>query len=85
MVLKTVLLILGITFTLQACADNNEYELKKYYKDANSPAAILMGGTFAGVVSTFSSKADCIHAKQRAVSDDRKTGYTNSTFICEKK
>ncbi len=70
---------------LQGCFEDSTYELKKYYKDPNSPAAIMMGGTYAGVVDEFDSLDECNEMKLRVEKDDRDIGYSNSLFECEEK
>ena len=65
--------------------DRNQYELKKFYKDPNSPAAKMMGSTYAGVVETFNSMSACLQMKEQVEKDDQKIGYTNSRFVCDKK
>ncbi len=42
-----ILLLVITSILLQGCF-GTEYELKKYYKDPNSAAARMMGGTYAG-------------------------------------
>ncbi|WP_301387892.1 hypothetical protein [Thalassolituus sp. UBA2590] len=79
-----VLSIVILTFLLQGCF-GTEYELKKYYKDPNSPAAKMMGGTYAGVVETFNSMEACLQMKEQVERDDRNIGYTNSRFVCDEK
>ncbi len=66
-------------------AGSDEYVLQKYYKDPNSTAAKLMGGLYAGSIGTFSRLENCLKMKSKVVEDDRKIGYTNSRFECEKK
>jgi len=83
--MKKILFMTAVALSFISCTNTKEYELKKFYKDVNSPAAILMGGTYAGVVSTYNSKADCTHAKQIAEANDLKIGYTNSIFMCAAK
>lgn len=48
-------------------------------------AAILMGGTYAGVVAEFYTLEGCLEAKRKAELADKRIGYTNSIFKCEKK
>ncbi len=79
-----VLSIVILTFLLQGCF-GTEYELKKYYKDPSSPAAKMMGGTYAGVVETFNSMEACLQMKEQVERDDRNIGYTNSRFVCDEK
>ena len=62
-----------------------KYELHKYYKNPISPAAVLMGGTYAGVVDEFETLDECIETKAEVEKDDAAIGYTNSLFKCEKK
>ena len=78
------ILVLISAVLLQGCF-GTEYELKKYYKDPGSPAAILMGGTYAGVVATFNSRDACMQMKEQVELDDRNIGYTNSRFVCDEK
>jgi hypothetical protein len=66
---------------LQGCF-GSEYELQKFYRDPNSPAARMMGGIYAGVVDTFSSLEACLDTKADVERDDREIGYTNSRFVC---
>ncbi len=80
-----IILLLGIISLLLGCSGGTEYELKKYYKDPASPTAIMMGGTYAGVVKTFSSLDACLQMKEQVERDDRNTGYTNSRFVCDEK
>lgn len=68
---------------LQGCS--KEYELKKFYKDPNSPAAVLMGSTYAGVLETFNSMGACEEMKREVEADDEAIGYTNSRFVCDEK
>ncbi len=79
-----VAVLIGTAFVLQGCF-NTEYELKKYYKDPDSLAAIMMGGTYAGVVETFNSLDACLQMKMQVERDDRNIGYTNSRFVCDEK
>lgn len=81
--MKFILIVVS-AILLQGCF-GTEYELKKYYKDANSPAARMMGGTYAGVVETFSSREACLQMKEQVERDDRKMNYTNSRFVCDEK
>ncbi|MCU7840900.1 MAG: hypothetical protein KZQ94_16165 [Candidatus Thiodiazotropha sp. (ex Troendleina suluensis)] len=81
---KSLILLLAIA-SLSGCVEKEEYELKKYYKDATSPAAKLMGGTYAGVVETFNSIDACMEMKKQIEQDDRDIGYTNARFVCDKK
>lgn len=83
--MKKVLFTIGIVLVLQSCVDTKEYNLEKYYKDKNSQATLLMGGTYAGVVATFNSEAGCIHALRIAESNNLKIGYTTSIFKCTEK
>lgn len=77
-------LIISTALLLSGCFET-EYELKKYYKDPNSPAARMMGGTYAGVVESFKSQDLCLQRKVQVEQNDRKIGYTNSRFECEPK
>lgn len=79
-----VIIILILANLLQGCF-GTKYELKKYYKDPNSPAAQLMGGTYAGVVETFNSMDACLQMKEQVERDDQRIGYTNSRFVCDKR
>lgn len=79
------MMILGVTSFLLGCSVETKYELKKFYKDPLSPAAIMMKGTYAGVVETFNSLDACLQMKEQVERDDRNTGYTNSRFVCDKK
>lgn len=79
------ILIIILALFLQGCFGENEYELKKYYKDSGSAAALLMGGTYAGVVETFNSLDACLEMKNQAERDDERIGYTNSRFVCDVK
>ena len=83
--IKVTLTLLGIVSLLQGCFGGTEHELRKYYKDPDSPAARLMGGTYAGVVETFNSQDDCLQMQELVERDDRNTGYTNSRFVCVEK
>lgn len=83
--MRRYLMLFGVFFIIQACADNNEYELKKFYKDPESPAAKLLGSTYAGVVDTFKSMPACMQMKEQIEADDLRIGYTNSRFICDEK
>jgi len=74
-----------IIFSLQACSDNKQFELKKFYKDPYSPAAQLLGSTYAGVIETFNSLNACMQMKEDVENEDRKIGYTNSRFVCDEK
>jgi len=56
-------------------------EPQKYYRDAYSPAAQIMGGTHDGVVETFNSKSVCEDMKREVEADDRRIGYDNSIFM----
>lgn len=69
---------------LSGCSDE-KHELHKYYKDPLSPAAILMGGTYAGVVDEFNTLDECLETKAEVEKDDAEIGYTNSLFKCKKK
>ncbi len=62
-----------------------KYELHKFYKDPLSPAAVFMGGTYAGIVDSYSTWEECFETKARAEKDDAAIGYTNSIFKCKKK
>jgi hypothetical protein len=79
--LLILLVFLGV---LQGCSGESEYELKKFYKDPLSPAAIMMGGTYAGVVATFNSLGACLQMKEQVEQEDRNIGYMNSRFVCDK-
>ena len=80
-----VAVLIGTVFVLQGCF-NTEYELKKYYKDPDSLAAIMMmGETYAGVVETFNSLDACLQMKIQVERDDVNIGYTNSRFVCDEK
>ena len=79
-----ILVFLISTLILTGCF-KSEYELKKYYRDPTSPAAQLMGGTFAGVVNTFDSLAACNEMKKEVENDDLVRSYTNSKYICVEK
>lgn len=79
-----ITLIIFTVLLLSGCLES-EYELKKYYKDANSPAAQMMGSTYAGVIETFKSQDLCFQKKAQVEQNDRNIGYTNSRFECEKK
>lgn len=81
--IRILFLMVSAVF-LQGCF-GDQYELKKYYKDPNSPAAQMMGGTYAGVVETFNSMEACLQMKEQVERDDRNIGYTNSRFVCDKK
>ena len=81
--MKFILIVVS-AILLQGCF-GTEYELKKYYKDPNSPAARMIGGTYAGVVETFSSLEACLKMKEQVEQDDRKINYTNSKFVCDEK
>lgn len=48
-----LILIIAMAISLQSCTDVKEYNLNKYYRDKNSPAALLMGSTYAGVLATY--------------------------------
>ena len=76
---------LSIVSLLVGCSGGTEYELKKFYKDPLSPAAIMMGGTYAGVVKTFNSLDACLQMKKQVERDDRNISYTNSRFVCDEK
>tara|TARA_R110000868_G_scaffold406619_1_gene687196 strand:- start:490 stop:831 length:342 start_codon:yes stop_codon:yes gene_type:complete len=78
------MVVICAAILLQACF-STKYELKKYYKDPNSPAARIMGGTYAGVVETFNSMDACLQMKEQVARDDRNIGYTNSRFVCDEK
>ena len=80
--LGSVLTILSFS---NCYAGSDEYVLQKYYKDPNSAAAKLMGGLYAGSIGTFSRLENCLKMKSKVEEDDRKIGYTNSRFECEKK
>ncbi|SMM99596.1 hypothetical protein SPONN_726 [uncultured Candidatus Thioglobus sp.] len=43
-----------------------------------------MGGLYAGSIGTFSRLENCQKMKFKIEQDDKKIGYTNSRFICEK-
>ena len=79
------MLILVTMIILQGCFGGEEYELKKYYKDPESPAAKMMGSTYAGVIETFNTLNACLQMKEQVEADDRKIGYTNSRFVCDAK
>ena len=81
--LKAIFVIFFVIL-LQGCF-GTEYELKKYYKDPNSPAAKMMGGTYAGVVETFNSLDACLQMKEQVERDDLNIGYTNARFVCDEK
>lgn len=81
--MRLVLLVVTLIL-LQGCF-GTKYELKKYYKDPNSAAARMMGGTYAGVVETFNSLDACLQMKEQVERDDLNIGYTNSRFVCDKK
>jgi len=78
-----ILIAIVVLMLLSSCSKNEKYELQKYYRDAYSPAAQIMGGTYAGVVETFNSKAACEDMKREVEADDRRIGYDNSMFICD--
>ena len=78
-------ILLGTVVFLQGCSPAETYELKKYYKDSTSAAAKMMGGTYAGVIETFSSLEDCLQMKEQVERDDSESGYTNSRFVCDQK
>ena len=82
--MKKVFVIASTVALLQGCL-GTEYELQKFYRDPNSPAARLMGGLYAGVVETFSSMEACLQMKADVERDDRNIGYTNSRFLCVEK
>ena len=81
------LLFMALVFPLflSGCFNEDKYELKKFYKDPNSPAAIMMGSMYAGVVATFNSRDACMQMKSQAEEDDKAIGYKNSRFVCDKK
>ena len=79
-----IIVFIGLSILLQGCF-SPEFELKKYYKDPDSPAARMMGGTFAGVVETFNSLEACMQMKEKVEMDDRRINYTNSRFVCDEK
>lgn len=81
---KSLILLLAIA-SLSGCVEKEEYELKKYYKDATSPAAQLMGGTYAGVLETFNSLDACLQMIKQVERDDREIGYTNARWVCDTK
>lgn len=69
---------------LSGCS-GEKYELHKYYKDPLSQAAILMGGTYAGIVDEFNTLGECLETKAEVEKDDAEIGYTNSLFECKNK
>jgi hypothetical protein len=77
--------ILSILSFSNCYAGSDQYVLQKYYKDQNSAAAKLMGGLYAGSIGSFSRLENCLKMKSKVEEDDRKIGYTNSRFVCEKK
>ena len=81
--MKKLLSTLFIIIFLQACG--NKYELRKHYKDPNSPAAQLLGSTYAGVIETFNSLDECEEMKNQVILDDLRIWYTNSRFECVKR
>ena len=83
--MKKLFTFLAFAFLLQGCFGGEEYELRKYYRDPYSPAALMMGGMYAGVVERFDSQDACLSMKEGVEEDDRKIGYTNSRFVCAKK
>lgn len=81
---KSLLLSFFISFLLFSCV-KTKYKLHKFYRDSNSPAARMMGGTYAGVVDEFDTMEECVEAKKQVERNDRKIGYKNSMFQCSKK
>ncbi|SMN11358.1 hypothetical protein SPBRAN_1614 [uncultured Candidatus Thioglobus sp.] len=82
-IFKLILLICVLSLSY-GCTDSDKYVLQKYYKDPNSAAAKLMGGLYAGSIGTFSRLENCQKMKFKVEQDDKKIGYTNSRFVCEK-
>ena len=52
------------------------YDLHKFYRQ---------NGAWAGIVETFSSELECLDTKADVEEDDKRIGYTNSRFVCEKR
>lgn len=75
-----------LIWLLTGCINDSttKYNLNKYYKDPYSEAALMMGSTYAGVVSSFNSLDACLEMKYQVEQDNLKVGYTNSIFRCEK-
>ena len=82
-IMKFIFVLVSMVL-LQGCF-GTKYELKKYYRDPTSAAALIMGGTYAGVVETFNSMDACLQMKSQAEQDDHDIGYTNSRFVCDTK
>ena len=57
----------------------------KIGQNMHSPAAQLLGSTYAGVVETFNSFNACMQMKEDVEKEDIRIGYTNSRFVCDVK
>ena len=80
----TAIMFFLLISTACSTGGSDKYKLHKFYKDPLSLAAILMGGTYAGILEKFDTIEECMVSKQQSENNDKEIGYTNSSFRCSK-